>query len=139
MHQWFIMILLLVLTLMLKMLKMLILLIMLIPLMLWLLALLMHNLLKQLMLEVDNMFIMLNLFMPRIIMFMLKRKLHQKGPFISYHTFDVSYVSSCKSNEVVASHVGPKSENGKTCVWVPKNYVTNLKVPNSDWVPKTKA
>jgi hypothetical protein len=68
-----------------------------------------------------------------------KKKIASKGPFISYHTFDVSYVSSCKSNEVVASHVGPKRENGKTCVWVPKNYVTNLKVPNSDWVPKTKA
>jgi hypothetical protein len=49
------------------------------------------------------------------------------GPFISYHTFDVSYVMSCKYGKVIATHVGPRHKNGKTCVWVPKSYITNLK------------
>jgi hypothetical protein len=58
------------------------------------------------------------------------------GSSISYRTFDVSYVLYCKFGKVVASHVGPKCKKGKTCVWVPKVYVTNLRVSNSVWVPK---
>jgi hypothetical protein len=58
------------------------------------------------------------------------------GPFVSYHMFDASYVLYCKSGNVVPSHVGTKPKNGKTCVWVPKVYVTNLIRPNSSWVPK---
>jgi hypothetical protein len=58
------------------------------------------------------------------------------SPSISYHTFDASYVLYCKSSKVVAANVGPKCKIGKTCVWVPKVYVTNLTGPNSSWVPK---
>ena len=59
------------------------------------------------------------------------------GPSISYCTFDSSYVLYCKSSKVVASHVRSKSKNGKTCIWVPKSYMTNLPGPNSIWVPRT--
>jgi hypothetical protein len=57
---------------------------------------------------------------------------------ISY--FDASYVMYCKSGRVVASNVGPKSKNGKTCKWVPKSYVTNMIGPNTSWIlnPKPK-
>jgi hypothetical protein len=42
------------------------------------------------------------------------------GPSISYRNFDASYVLYCKLRKPVASNVGPKHKNGKTCVWVPK-------------------
>jgi hypothetical protein len=58
---------------------------------------------------------------------------------ISYSTIDASNVLYCKSNRVVASNVGPKSKNGKTCISVPKSYVTNLIEPNTSWVPKPQA
>jgi hypothetical protein len=58
------------------------------------------------------------------------------GSSILYHTFDASYVLHCKSGKAVATHVSPRHKNGKTCVWVPTSYVTNLKGPNSVWVPK---
>jgi hypothetical protein len=68
-----------------------------------------------------------------------KKKNASTDPFISYHTFDVSYVLSCKPSKVIATHVGPRHKNGKTYVWVPKSYVTNLKGPNYVWVIKTLA
>jgi hypothetical protein len=43
------------------------------------------------------------------------------GPSISYRNFDASYVLYCKPRKVVASNVGPKCKNGKTCVWVPES------------------
>jgi hypothetical protein len=61
------------------------------------------------------------------------------GPCILYRTFDVSYVLHCKSSRIIASNVGPKSKNGKTCIWVPKSYVTNLTRPNTSWVPQPQA
>jgi hypothetical protein len=61
-----------------------------------------------------------------------KRKNASNDPSISYCAFDASYVFYCKSGKVVASHVGPKRKNIKTCVWVPNIYVTNLKGLNSD-------
>jgi hypothetical protein len=67
-----------------------------------------------------------------------KKKNVSNGSFISHHTFDVSYVMSCKSSKVVATHVELMHKNGKSRVWVPKAYVTNLKGPNSDCVHKTK-
>jgi hypothetical protein len=54
-----------------------------------------------------------------------KARISSNGSYISYHMFDASYVLSCKSSKVVASHVGPKPKNGKTYIWVPKVYVTN--------------
>ena len=68
-----------------------------------------------------------------------KKKNASNGPFVSYHTFDASYGLSCKFGKIVATHVGPRHKICKTCVLVPKSYVTILKGPNLDWVPKTKS
>jgi hypothetical protein len=40
---------------------------------------------------------------------------------------------------VIARNVGSKCKGGKTCIWVPKSYVTNLVGPNKSWVPKSQA
>jgi hypothetical protein len=68
-----------------------------------------------------------------------KAKNASYGYSISYSTYDASYVLYFKSGKVVATNVGPKCKNGKTCFWVPKSYVTNLTGPNSSWVPKPQA
>jgi hypothetical protein len=50
---------------------------------------------------------------------------------ISYHDFDASYVLiRNKIGKFIALHVGPHHKRSKTCVWVPKCLVTNLKGPN---------
>jgi hypothetical protein len=56
-----------------------------------------------------------------------------------YHTYDTSYVLHCKYGKVYAKNVGPKCKRGKTCIWVPKTFVTNLVGPNKSWVPKSQA
>jgi hypothetical protein len=61
------------------------------------------------------------------------------GPTMLYRTYDASYVLHCKNDKVVARNVGPKCKEGKTCVWVPRSYVTNLVGPNKSWVPKSQA
>jgi hypothetical protein len=53
------------------------------------------------------------------------------GHYVSYSTLEASYLLYYKLGRVVASHVGPKSKNGKTCIWVPKSHVTNLIGPNT--------
>jgi hypothetical protein len=58
------------------------------------------------------------------------------GPSILFRTFDVSYVIYCKNDRIVATNVGPKCKKGKTCIWIPKSYVTNLTGPNTSWGPK---
>jgi glycerol-3-phosphate cytidylyltransferase-like family protein len=59
---------------------------------------------------------------------------------ISYHDFDASYVlMRNKFGKVVALYVGPHHKRSKTCVWVPKCLVTNMKGPKKIWVPKIKA
>jgi hypothetical protein len=58
---------------------------------------------------------------------------------ISFKTFDASYVITNKSGKVVAKYVGAKHKGSKTCVWVPKVLVSNVKVPKTIWVPKNKA
>jgi hypothetical protein len=58
---------------------------------------------------------------------------------ISFKTFDASYVLTNKSGKVVAKYVGGKHMNPKTCVWVPKVLVSNVKGPKTIWVPKNKA
>jgi hypothetical protein len=58
---------------------------------------------------------------------------------ISFKTFDASYVLSNKSGKVVAKYVGGKQKSPKTCVWVPKVLVSNVKGPKTVWVPKNKA
>jgi hypothetical protein len=57
---------------------------------------------------------------------------------ISFKTFDASFVLTNKSGKVVAKYVGGKHKSPKTCVWVPKVLVSNVKGPNIVWVPKTK-
>jgi hypothetical protein len=58
---------------------------------------------------------------------------------ISFKTFDASYVLTNKSGKVVAKYVGGKHKGSKTCVWLPKVLVSNVKGPKTDWVPKNKA
>jgi 3D (Asp-Asp-Asp) domain-containing protein len=58
---------------------------------------------------------------------------------ISFKTFDASYVLINKSDKVVAKYVGGKHKGSKTCVWVPKVLVSNVKGPKTVWVPKNKA
>jgi hypothetical protein len=61
------------------------------------------------------------------------------GPSIQFCTFDASYVRYCNNNRIVASNVGPKCKKGKSCIWVPRTYVTNLVGSNKSWVPKSQA
>jgi hypothetical protein len=60
-------------------------------------------------------------------------------PIISFKTFDASYVLTNKLGKVVAKYVGAKHKASKTCVWVPKVLVSNVKGPKTVWVPKNKA
>jgi hypothetical protein len=59
--------------------------------------------------------------------------------YISFKTFDAAYVLTNKSGKVVAKYVGGKHKGSKTCVWVPKVLVSNVKGPKTVWVPKNKA
>jgi hypothetical protein len=58
---------------------------------------------------------------------------------ISFKTFDASYVLTNKLGKLVAKYVGGKHKSSKTCVWVPKMLVSNVKEPKTVWVPKNKA
>jgi hypothetical protein len=58
---------------------------------------------------------------------------------ISFKTFDASYVLTNKSCKIVSKYVGGKHKSPKTCVWVPKVLVSNVKGPKTVWVPKNKA
>jgi hypothetical protein len=59
---------------------------------------------------------------------------------MSYHDFDASYVlMRNKFDKVIVLHVGPYHKRSKTCVWVPKCLVTNMKGPKKIWVPKINA
>jgi hypothetical protein len=60
-------------------------------------------------------------------------------PTMLYQTYDASFVLLCKNDKVVARNLGPKCKRDKTCIWVPKSYVTNLVGPNKSWVPKIQA
>jgi hypothetical protein len=57
---------------------------------------------------------------------------------LSFKTFDASYVLTNKSGKVVAKYVGGKHKGSKTCVWIPKVLVSNVKGPKTVWVPKIK-
>jgi hypothetical protein len=50
---------------------------------------------------------------------------------ISFKTFDASYVLTNKSGKVVAKYVGGKHKSLKTCVWVQKVFVSNVKGPKT--------
>jgi hypothetical protein len=50
---------------------------------------------------------------------------------MSYHDFDASYVlMRNKLGKIIALHVGPHHKRSKTCVWVTKYLITNLRGPN---------
>jgi hypothetical protein len=57
---------------------------------------------------------------------------------ISFKTFDASFVLTNKSGKVVAKYVGGKHKSPKTCIWVPKLLVSNVRGPKTVWVPKNK-
>jgi hypothetical protein len=57
---------------------------------------------------------------------------------VSFKTFDTSYVLTNKSGKVVVKYVGGKHNSPKTCVWIPKVLVSNVKGPKTIWVPKNK-
>jgi hypothetical protein len=57
---------------------------------------------------------------------------------ISFNTFDASYVLTNKSGKVVAKYVGAKHKGSKTCVWVPKVLVSNVKGPKTVWYLRTR-
>jgi hypothetical protein len=60
--------------------------------------------------------------------------------YMSYHAFDASYVlMKNKHGKIIALYVGPHHKRPKTCVWVPKVLVSNVKGPKQVWVPKNKA
>lgn len=59
--------------------------------------------------------------------------------YMSYHTFDESCVLTRKYDNVVAKFVGLQHNNTKTCVWVEKCLVTNVRGPKPIWVTKNKA
>jgi hypothetical protein len=65
--------------------------------------------------------------------------LGSNGHNVSFKTFDASYVLTNKSDKIVANYVGGKHKSSKTCVWVSKVLVSNVKGPKTIWVPKNKA
>jgi hypothetical protein len=58
---------------------------------------------------------------------------------VSFKTFDASYVLTNKSGKIVAKYVGGKRKSPKTCVWLPKVLVSNVKGAKTVWVRKNKA
>jgi 3D (Asp-Asp-Asp) domain-containing protein len=60
-------------------------------------------------------------------------------PIVSFKTYDASYVLTNKSGKVVAKYVGGKHKGSKTCVWVPKVLVSNVKGSKTVWIHKNKA
>jgi hypothetical protein len=69
---------------------------------------------------------------------MKKTPIASNEPSISFKTFDASYVLTNKSGKIVAKYVRGKHKGSKTCVWVPKVLVSNVKGPKTVWVPKIK-
>jgi hypothetical protein len=62
-----------------------------------------------------------------------------KLPTNHFYDFNASYViMRNKFGRVFAKYVGPHHKSPKTCVWVPKSLVTNVRGPKQIWVPKNK-
>jgi hypothetical protein len=53
---------------------------------------------------------------------------------ILFKTFDALYVLTNKSGKIVAKYVGGKHKGSKTCVWVTKVLVSNVKGHKTVWV-----
>jgi hypothetical protein len=59
---------------------------------------------------------------------------------MSYHNFEASYVlMRNKFDKIITLYVGPHHKKSKTCVWVPKYLVTNIRGSKQIWVHKNKA
>jgi hypothetical protein len=59
---------------------------------------------------------------------------------MSYHDYDASYaLMRNKFGRVVALYVEPHHKSSKTCVWVLKCLVTNIRGPKQIWVSRNKA
>jgi hypothetical protein len=56
------------------------------------------------------------------------RKMHNESATI-FHACNTAFVLSCKNKKVVARKLGAKCKGDKTCIWVPKDVVTNLVGP----------
>jgi hypothetical protein len=67
----------------------------------------------------------------------LKRKLLLHQMSLIFHS-KPSYVLTNKLDKVVAKYVGGKHKRSKTCVWVPKVLVSNVKGPKTVWVTRPK-
>jgi hypothetical protein len=68
-----------------------------------------------------------------------KSPITSNEPNILFKTFDASYVLTNKSGKVVAKYIEGKHKGSKTCVWVPKVLISNVKGHKTVWVPKNKA
>jgi hypothetical protein len=60
-----------------------------------------------------------------------KTTIASNEPNISFKTFDASYVLTNKSGKIVVKYVRVKHKGSKTCVWVPKVLVSNVKGPKT--------
>jgi hypothetical protein len=75
----------------------------------------------------------------RISAFRLTSSNASKLPTNHFYDFNASYViMRNKFGRVFAKYVGPHHKSPKTCVWVPKSLVTNVRGPKQVWVPKNK-
>jgi hypothetical protein len=63
--------------------------------------------------------------------------MHQMS--ITFHLRLLMHLMCYKSGKVVARYVGGKHKSPKTCVWVPKVLVSNVKGPKTVSVPMNKA
>jgi hypothetical protein len=58
---------------------------------------------------------------------------------MSYHDFDASYIfMKNKHGRVIGRYINLHHKRSKTCVWVLKSLVTNIRGYNQVWVPKNK-
>jgi hypothetical protein len=71
------------------------------------------------------------------IVYHVPRKMCNESATI-FHACNTTFVLSCKSKKAIARKLGAKCKEDKTCIWVPKAIVTNLRGPNKSWVPKTQ-
>src|SRR5688572_23650505 len=75
--------------------------------------------------------------MPRRNVVNIPRKVNE--PSTIYHALNASFAICRKDRKVIARKLGARCKGDKTCIWVPKEIVTNLIGPNKSWVPKSQA
>jgi hypothetical protein len=68
------------------------------------------------------------------------RRIHAKKTHsVFHHAFMYKNEASSSRQSTHVKYVGGKHKGSKTCVWVPKVLVSNVKGPKTVWVPKNKA